>query len=549
MSRRLALALSLLCCAAMPLRAQNAPAPDSGIVSGTVVSTAGTPLGQAEVTLSTTGEDSRLAAQTVTAEDGAFRFTKVPAGKYALRASHRGYLTSAYQQHEGFFTAIVTGPGLDTQNLRLQLTPWAVIDGAVTDDSGEPVPGAQVTLWTERPENPEMRFVRAHQQMTDATGTYEFAQLRPGTYYLSVQATPWYAFRPPAGQGGSDGAQPASPLDVAYPLTFFENATDSGSATPIDVHAADRLQLNIAMHAVPAAHLRIQIPAPDPHHGFAIPQIAEEAFGTSQYLGGSAVTRIISSGTGTGQMTIDLGGIAPGQYVLRQFGPDRGESRQTTVDVASGQPIELAAPAPGGVSLTGQLAMAFGGALPGEIRVNLSQDGGDMPAPMVAVSPGGAFTFDSLAPGKYRLHVMGSGSALSVLQMAASGAVVQGDEFTVGTDSVLLAATIADGQTTVTGFTRRNGAGTGGAMVVLVPSAPGAPAELFRRDQSDSDGSFTLQRVVPGAYTVIAVEDGWTLAWTRPEVMARYLAQGVRIQIPPNATSFTVPGPVPVQDR
>jgi len=36
---------------------------------------------------------------------------------------------------------------------------------------------------------------------------------------------------------------------------------------------------------------------------------------------------------------------------------------------------------------------------------------------------------------------------------------------------------------------------------------------LVRRDQSDSDGIFTLHSVVAGQYTVVAISDGWDLEW------------------------------------
>jgi hypothetical protein len=32
---------------------------------------------------------------------------------------------------------------------------------------------------------------------------------------------------------------------------------------------------------------------------------------------------------------------------------------------------------------------------------------------------------------------------------------------------------------------------------------------MFRRDQSDFDGSFVLRGVVPGSYTIVGVEDAW----------------------------------------
>jgi len=54
---------------------------------------------------------------------------------------------------------------------------------------------------------------------------------------------------------------------------------------------------------------------------------------------------------------------------------------------------------------------------------------------------------------------------------------------------------------------------------------------LFRRDQSDSDGSFTLPDIVPGMYTVVAIADGWELEWTNPEVLKPYLAGGVKVEV------------------
>jgi len=71
-------------------------------------------------------------------------------------------------------------------------------------------------------------------------------------------------------------------------------------------------------------------------------------------------------------------------------------------------------------------------------------------------------------------------------------------------------------------------------MIVLAPrDLKGNPA-LFRRDQSDSDGSFALNFVVPGRYTLLAIEDGWDLEWADPAVLQRYIAGGESVQIAPN---------------
>ena len=86
-------------------------------------------------------------------------------------------------------------------------------------------------------------------------------------------------------------------------------------------------------------------------------------------------------------------------------------------------------------------------------------------------------------------------------------------------------------------------------MILLVPKDPATEREMFRRDQSDSDGSFELSRVVPGEYTVVAIEDGWTLDWARAEVIAHYLAGGQKITVPPRIKDFAMKEMVTVQPK
>ena len=70
----------------------------------------------------------------------------------------------------------------------------------------------------------------------------------------------------------------------------------------------------------------------------------------------------------------------------------------------------------------------------------------------------------------------------------------------------------------------------------MVPEVPDHNLVLFRRDQSDSDGSFLLPAVHPGKYTVLAIEDGWDLEWLTPGVLQKYLPGGEVVEVTPNAT-------------
>ncbi len=537
-----AIALSALAAAA-----QNAPTSGPFTISGVVLSaTTGAPLDRAQVTISTAGEEETQVAEVVTGEGGAFRFDHLPAGKYALAASRRGTIASRYQEHEdGYSTAIVTGTGLVSEGLRFQLFPTAVIGGTITDDGGDPVAGARVILYRQQQQEGQTKVVSADSETTADDGTYEFARVHAGTYYVGVSANPWYAFHPPR-RAGPDGAalpsdqQPTSPLDVAYPMTFYANATDSNSATPIQISPGDHSELNLTMHAVAAVHLEIRAAKPDMSHGFAVPQLSEEVFGSDEYR---PQTQVTMQDAGD-QMVIDLGAVAPGHYLLHDFIVN-GVNRHASVDLAGDQSIDFSAPG-NAVDLSGKVEMASGAALPAATMLQLTPSGGGSTS-TAPVKTDGSFALPALSPGEYNVTVVSSTGLLSVVQMAASGAEVHGHRITVGTDSVLLAATLASGSVAVSGFARRDGKGLGGALVLLVPEHPQDNGDLFRRDQSDSDGSFTLRRVAPGNYTLVAIENGWSMEWSRPEVIAPYLAHGMKLRITGQPANLTLPSPVAVQ--
>ncbi|HEX3987156.1 MAG TPA: carboxypeptidase-like regulatory domain-containing protein [Acidobacteriaceae bacterium] len=516
-------------------------------ISGVVRSvTTGAPLDRAEVTLSTAGDQETEVAETATGESGAFRFDGLAAGKYALAASRRGFIPARYQEHEGgYSTAIVTGADQVSEGLPFNLFPTAVMGGTITDDSGDAVGGAQVTLYRQQQQEGETSIVRADNDSSSDDGSYEFDNLRPGTYYLGVSANPWYAFHPvprtaPDGTLVPPDQQPRSPLDVAYPMTFYANATDSGSATPIQVNAGDHSEMNLTLHAEPAVHMGIRVPKPDPTRGFSVPQLEQDVFGEEQFLPPTNLTTRVMGD----QMIVDLGSVAPGHYGVREYGPN-GATRSGSVDLTSDQMVDLAA-AGNVVDVSGKLELLSGAALPPATMLELAPGGGNGTL-NTAASADGSFDLRAVPAAEYTVQVTASTGLLDIVQMAASGAEVRGHRIIVGTDPVLLAATLAHGSVSIAGFARRDGKGLGGVMILLVPEDAQDNADLIRRDQSDSDGSFTLRRVLAGNYTLVAIEKGWSLEWSRPDVLAPYLARGVKLHIAGQQQALDLPAPLEVQ--
>jgi hypothetical protein len=109
---------------------------------------------------------------------------------------------------------------------------------------------------------------------------------------------------------------------------------------------------------------------------------------------------------------------------------------------------------------------------------------------------------------------------------------------------------LTEGVVTVEGFVTRGNKPASGIMVVLVPNDPQIHVDLFRRDQSDSDGSFVLRRVIPGTYTLVAVEDAWDFVWNQPGTLNHYIQHGQNLTVGALMTNTVhLPEAVQVQPR
>jgi hypothetical protein len=469
-----------------------------------------------------------VVASVTTDEDGGFRFEHLDRAKYSLLASKRGYLAAAYEEHSGFSTAIVTGPGQETETLTFRLSPGAVIGGTVSDASGDPIEQASVLLFRQQDDGfgAVKQFRSAN---VNDSGSYEFTHVPAGTYFLGVNGKVWYA-TPSDGATGNH-----SDLDVAYPLSFYPDTTDAASAAPIPVRGGEHLTVDLPLHAVPAVHVIVSVPqARNGEQSF--PVATQRAFGEALMLRPPEGIGFSKPGEGS---TLSYS-VAPGQYQVELGGRISNVELSGDAHYDPGTGVQLP-------TLSGKIALARGGSLPEGSSLTLRHAGSNDVQDTTPIAADGTFTLEHVQPDSYELEVRDEGHVYAVAQMAASGAEVNGDLLKIGTETATMAATVALASSRVTGFVGKDGKGHGGAMVVLVPKRGGDRA-LYHRDQSDSDGSFVMRGVAPGEYTVVAIENGWDLEWARPAVMARYLAGGVAVAVGEDAR-VAVKDVVPVQAR
>ena len=231
------LVLWVLCCALLlPARAQT---PDTI----QVYSTPGLPTNQARsekytvsgtVVNAVTGEPVRKALvqlysmQQRTAfsdGDGRFQFDGILAGRVSLSAQKPGFFGDHEIRGRG---QLVIDVGPKSDSVVLKLAPEAVISGKVTDATGMPLEHVPLSLTYLNVREGRRHWDSKGIANTAEDGRYRFANLPPGTYYVST--TP-FTPRPET----LFDSEPQS--KTGYPGVYYPGVPDFNSASPISLSA------------------------------------------------------------------------------------------------------------------------------------------------------------------------------------------------------------------------------------------------------------------------------------------------------------------------
>ena len=507
----------------------SAPAPArTWRISGKVVDArSGQALARCVVEINPTTARTR-SFSTETRDDGQFLFDGLAPGKYQLSAARRGYLTQSYQEHESFSTAVAVGPALNSEGLIFNLMPQAIFYGAVTDESGEPVRRAQVQLYEDR----DREGVRSTQQRqtvsTDDRGMYEIPNIAPANYFLAVTAQPWYArgmsmrmMDVTQRLAQSQENEAASQLDVAYPTTFYANATDSEEATPIPIKGGERIEVDVTLIAQHAMRLRLSVPR-DEQGRFGL-SLTQSVFGQVQQV----ATGMQMNNNGV----LEVDGVLPGRYdvTLTTYAGNHPEEKHFRADVAGGATQLDEESGAEEVAVAGKVISLDSKIPAGNISLFSTHPRQDYNA---RINDTGGFSM-KVPPGNY--EVIGRIPRMYLASVASPNSPVKGRMLEVKSgDAPKLEIIAGSGWGHIDGVAELAGHATGGVMVVLAPEDARDNQILFRRDQSDSDGTFSLLDIIPGRYRLLAIDGGWELAWADPNVLARFLKKSIPIQIRAN---------------
>src|SRR5208283_274603 len=335
---------------------------------------------------------------------------------------------------------------------------------------------ARVRLFLEDHSGGMSRVTAVNQAVSDDRGYFDFSLLHPGTYFVSVSATPWYEVHPVNARAAGDAGQQISPaLDVAHPTTYYGGATEAESATPIELKGGDRQEVDVRLSPAPALHVMFRLPVEEQgqRQNFRTAILQKRVFDSMEFVQ-AGVMAPVSPGV------YELTGVPAGRYDVRIGGRSPEEEQFSEIDlVHDGQDLSV----PQGETL-GKLKVTV--KLPGEEPLPKQYAVGlrDSRQRIVAFQPGDASreaSFEAVRPGKYAIVVVSPGKMYSVVRTISAAGEVAGHEVNIASGAGLEeTAGLVVGEVGIAGVVEINGNPMSGVMVALVPNGPEAHVELFR---------------------------------------------------------------------
>jgi hypothetical protein len=324
-------------------------------------------------------------------------------------------------------------------------------------------------------------------------------------------------------------------------VTFYADAVEPENATPVRLRAGERASADITLRAVPSVHLTVRNASSNPNQpGSAAVQ---------QRVFDRALVPIQARMQPGPQGTLKLAGIPPGQVVLnvRTYAGKEWKNQTRELDLSTDGEIDASENSSGAVYIRGTVQNPQRSTFPPGtyIRFFSRESNEAFGGP---VSTTGKFEINQSlsSASNFGIAIIHPRSSI-VEKISAMGASVVGRTVTLPRRGIVeLSVSLSQGTGRIDGTVLRDGKGLSQAMVVLVPQSLEGNVDLFRRDQSDSDGTFSLYQVLPGHYTVVAIENGWDLDWQNLAVLRPYLEHGEPIEV---TGSRTYKVSIAVQER
>lgn len=530
----------------LPSSAAQTPTPPRAALSGLVTKDPGSePLKKALIELIAESQSDGGNYTALTGVDGGFRIENIVPGRYRLFVERTGYQEIDKHQRRTEGRVLTLSAGQDQKDLVIRLQAAAVVDGRVTDEDGDPMAEAQVTVLRQTFVSGRSHWEQAGAERSNDLGEYRIAGLAAGSYFVSVTPPPdfrtWIETAPAsAARNDAAGSDKAAPS--AYQTTYYPGTRDRGQAAPIELHAGDDFPVNFSLTPSTSLTIRGSVVNLPPGTTAAI-MLQSKDFslvlnGAEMHKDGSFEIRDVSPGAYTIFATVDN---AAAPMMARQ-------ALQVTSSNLDGLRL---APQPGS-SIRGRLRMQ-GSGNPGAARPDPSQiflllrsaDGDDDGLGVFAMGEGfsslahvsadGSFEWKNVTAGHYYVQISDASSLPDwfLKSVTAGGRDVADSGFSAsGGATTLDLVASANGAATEGVVTNQKDEPVADAVVVAVPEARfRSHPDRYGKAVSDQSGRFTVRGLPPGDYALFAWESIEGEAYYNPEFLKSYEGRGKALRV------------------
>jgi hypothetical protein len=541
--RSIAFRLLSVCLFSCTLFAQgpSASADQKFTVSGTVVNTAtGEAIPRALVTLQ--GDPTR---NTFTDTNGSFSFEAVPAGQHAASAQKPGYFGS--QETSGSIVRnmqfVDVGPNTDPATIKLE--PENIIFGRLTDANGQPVESVSVRLTQRVVRNGRSRWEQRGWAQSDEEGSYRFANLQPGTYYLS--AGPDLAHR------DALFATPDQPR-TGWPGLYFPEAPDLASASPIRVHSGQHFQADMVINRVPLFVVSGVVSGTVPNRGFSV-QVQNSSgepvsVGTRLQHDSGRFEMQLPSGTYRLKATSDTGEQHMRAEVRLTVEKDLNQV-QLVLQPAVSIPIRVRMDDRGqnlgqGPGAAGRYARAISGPAgdaqpPVSVHLMASAMGeNDVYSSYMGATGNRVFALRGIDPGRYTADISSYGGWYVESAQCGNTNLMTEDLVVNAGTSCLLEISLRNDYGTLNVSIKSAEQGASGIAVLMPARGRAAPRSMpfFNAGQAKGAAApnFMLSDIAPGDYLLYAFDSPEAVEFSNPEALRPYTSQATPVTISPGQT-------------
>jgi protocatechuate 3,4-dioxygenase beta subunit len=544
------------------LSPDNAADKTSYTITGTVVNSAtGEPISRAlvqmspsEFTVAVNPSTQQLADAInsryrqrvmLTDREGRFKFEGLAPMKIMFNVRKPGFFGPNELSEGGLQSAsprVEVGP--ETPPVVLKLVPEAIITGHVTDANGEPLEGVTLRVSGVQHMNGRRQLQPMLQDQeepqtwaTNEDGEYRVAGLAPGSYYIS--AVPYSA--------NHDQAQSLGIPKVAFPVTYYPGAAELNDATPLQLSAGQRAEIDFTIRPVPVIVIAGGL------NGAGRAQDIDLEF-SNQSGDDVSLDKQVDSQTGTFQAHV----IAGGPCVIKAEAKDALERplhAQVTVNAtvsvrnvrlnlepALSIPIAVRVESTRSYSSSAEGATAmkrdnFGSSIPVSVNLHPIEMGRPELSASVEGGPNNPFlVLRNLEPGRYKVEAIPNNTtsnAWYVKSISYGGADLLRQELTVAPGQAAAMEIVLRDDSAILHGTVQSGEEDEGQTVAVLVVPDYAPLDAKMIVANDR-GEFQLDGLAPGDYKVFAFDRLDGLEYSNPETLDQYASRAAQVSLQPN---------------